>query len=361
MSDKMNRRIFLKKGVQLTGGLISTAVGGSILSCTGDDPNYSGDQSGTAGGDGTAILPKFVVGGFNGQRWRSKDGTVGSWVNSHYSGLSIYGVVYANNRWFTAGENGSILSSVDGYFWENIATLGTLFRGITYGGGRFVAVGPVNKSSANSEVYWSLAGTKGSWIKSSGAVPFGNRSLWGVAYGNGRYVAVGERLGGATSMFSSLDAEYWVDSTPTSNWSWLGGVVFDGSQFVVTGRGGYTYWSTNGGIDDFGVAQPTSWNTNVVAGGDFRGIAYGNGRYIVAGDNGGGSAMVRYFDDPAGTHTDVNLGGAYLRGITYGDGVFVAVGIMGAGWASTDNGLTWTNLSLTGTLGYDNYCIAFKS
>ena len=78
------------------------------------------------------------------------------------------------------GYSGNSCYSVDGQTWVAMSGLpSATFRSVTYGNGRFVAVG-------DKVAYYSLDGE--TWVAMSGV---STAYLYGVTYGNGRFVAVG--------------------------------------------------------------------------------------------------------------------------------------------------------------------------
>jgi len=77
------------------------------------------------------------------------------------------------------GAGGTILTSTDGTTWT-LQTSGTPLNGVTYGGGKFAAVGN------SGTILTSTDGT--TWTAQTSGT---TNQLNGVTYGNGRFVAVG--------------------------------------------------------------------------------------------------------------------------------------------------------------------------
>jgi len=101
------------------------------------------------------------------------------------------------------------------------------WNSVTYGEGKFVAVGP---SSNGDGAMYSTDGKK--WIASSG-VP--NNAWQSVAFGNGKFVAVSS-TGTGNRIISSDDGITWSASPFTEDLSW-GWVKFGNGVFVAAVRG----------------------------------------------------------------------------------------------------------------------------
>lgn len=174
------------------------------------------------------------------------------------------------NGWFVAGGGfwtnnlmiGSIITSTDGYFW-NQADLGgsNVWNAIAYGGQGFVCVGTSGGvcTSANG-----LSWTR--WISGTGA------ELKGVARGAGQFVAVG---GNGRIVTSSSGQAWTVRNSRTTNT--LQAVTYGDAGFVAVGVRGTIVTSPDG----------MTWTTQ--SSGTNRalfGVTYGNGTYVAVGESG---------------------------------------------------------------------------
>jgi hypothetical protein len=208
---------------------------------------------------------------------------------------------------------------LDDWTWRNPLPTGIPMYSVTYGGGKFIAVGYAGTAVVSDD------GTN--WFARQTSV-IGEEYLFSVTYGNGQYVAVGPR-----SIVTSSDA---------TNWSWiapptaalLSTVAFGGGLFVAAGDGGTILTSSNG----------TNWAKRYEQAGLFgAGLAYGNGRFLAAFASSG--ALLTSTDGLSWVQS-TNIGFGF-RGVAFGNGVFVALNVsstsLGAplGVLVSTNGLAW--------------------
>jgi hypothetical protein len=187
-----------------------------------------------------------------------------------------------------------------------------------------------------------------------------NSYLTGVAYGNGVFVA----CQGNTAIYSLDNGHSWTSTTSSASNTYR--VVFGNNTFVMIG--GVQYYSIDNGLTWSSVTSPLS--------GDWRGITFGNGVFVMTGqdvqaystDNGrswtavtsplsgqwysaafGNGVFVMVSQNSQAYSTDngqtwnlvaVPLSGIW-NGVAFGNGVFVMVASVGKQAYSTDNGLTW--------------------
>lgn len=152
---------------------------------------------------------------------------------------------------------GSITSAVG-----NVSVLATTedLKAITYGGGKYVAVGNHGAAVASSDlVYWSLA-TTGT-----------TNDLEGIVHDGAKFVAVG----GNGIILTSPDGLTWNSQTSgTSNR--LNGVAYGGGRFVAAGDYGLTLSSTNA----------TNWTAHTSDFSHLEAVTYGNSVFVAVGQNG---------------------------------------------------------------------------
>ena len=97
------------------------------------------------------------------------------------------------------------------------------------------------------------------------------RVFSGVAYGNGKYVAVGN------SFMSSTNGVNWTISSQTPS-NGLNGIAYGMNRFVAVGDNETIYTSTDGDTwtqRSLGAAGGQGFN--------LKGVAYGDGNFIVVG------------------------------------------------------------------------------
>ena len=98
--------------------------------------------------------------------------------------------------------------------------------------------------------------------------------LTSVTYGNGRYVAVG--TGNLNTSATSTDGITW-GSGPAFAEPWFNFVTYGNGQYVAVGGGGVIYTSPEGLTDTKSISGITS---------NLNSVTYGNGLYVAVGDNG---------------------------------------------------------------------------
>ena len=213
---------------------------------------------------------------------------------------------HSKDRQWAAGESGSF----------------TIARSVTYGNGKFVAVGSegVQAISSDGEV-WSLSRKHG------------DTTLFGINYGNDMFVTVGSQ----GTIMTSNDGENWTKqiSGATTN---LYGISFINGKFIVVGEYG-TILTSSDGVD---WKKSTSGTTNAL-----RGITYGKGSYVAVGDSG---TILNSIDSMNWVNYSLNysiganefIDGGALNGVTYSDGVFVAVGNNHDSFSS--DGMKWKDI-----------------
>ena len=235
-------------------------------------------------------------------------------------GAGLRGVARNDEGRFVAvGADGTIAWSDDGGVnWKEASETATTdaLDGMTWGGGRFIAVGG---SATSGTVVVSQDGDH--WVVAS-EVPT-DTWLVRVLWGGGRYVAVGH---GGTILHSS-DGDQWNFTNEAVTADWLGGIAWSGDRFVAVG-GPDVFYSNDGDRWKRASDAPDAWMDDV---------AWGGGRFVAVGAGG----AIRHSEDgdrwtdAAMTATDV-----YLWAISWAGGRFLAVGDDGA-IVSSGDGSTW--------------------
>jgi len=178
--------------------------------------------------------------------------------------------------WVAVGYGGRRLVSTDGKTWEQTAQWvenggddDNLLRGLTYGNGKFVAVGGSKTApivSSEDGRTWKEQRLTGGW-------------LGDVAYGNGTFVTVG----GGGRRLRSQDGMTWIDEGRTKELQpgfprHYRQIVFGNGTFVAVGDKGRRTL-TKDGITWTHDAPP---NDQL----DRQHIAFGGGRFVIVGPNG---------------------------------------------------------------------------
>jgi hypothetical protein len=232
-----------------------------------------------------------------------------NWTNATNisTGSYLRAVIYGAGKYVAVGDNGTIITSVDGNYWTPQAT-GTTdgLWSVVYEGGKFVAVGGKTTLTSTDGQAWNK--------KQITSVD----DLRGLAYGNGLYVAVGLNA----NIITSPDGVTWTTMYHYDGID-LYGISFQGGRFVAVGQWGWTCTSEDGITF---LAFPTNVLTNL------RSITYGDGQWVCVGDNGTAftspDGLVWTQQDP---HTQKDL-----YDILHANGLYIAVGVLGTIVHSTD-------------------------
>jgi hypothetical protein len=262
-----------------------------------------------------------------------------SWNNQSPSGLTddVWCVAYANGTFAATTSQGRILTSADGLTWSSqLVAQGTWLVSIAYGNGSWVAVGAGGTILVSSDLR--------TWVNATAATA---NKLNGVLYNGAIWVAVGE----ADTIVTSTDAITWtVQPVPATLGisGFLHGITWDqvNSVFLITGSssGNDTppYGNYAGGIM---LKFSPSGSSAVTAAlppeaGPVEAVLYESGvtpNTVAVGDAGivfSGSYAVS-----APTYSAVP--DVTYRGLAYGNGYWVAAGDQGTILSST-NGVAWT-------------------
>jgi|WetSurMetagenome_2_1015567.scaffolds.fasta_scaffold02224_8 hypothetical protein len=345
------------------GMFVATGQGGTVLTSALGSPwmvRYAGpSMSALTFGNG-----EFVAVGGNAVRI-SPDAA--SWREVRLdTTVALCSVAYGDSLFVAVGyvrgitDRGVILTSEDGLTWTRATLLGSFITlsSVTFGGGRFAAVGSRGTILTSSDgAAWTAQNSQttdnlpcAAWVKdrfiamgSNGVMvtspdgetwtagTMGTGGVTSMAYGNGRIVAVG--TGGTIT--TSSDGAVWTSQSVGAND--LYSVAYSGYVFVAVGGTGAILTSYDG----------LTWTsrTAVFFGitGALSSVIYANGTFIAL-EQGAGTAGINilYSTNPAAWIV-CNTGGGLtgLASIAYGNGLFLGVG-MGSPVVTSADGITWT-------------------
>jgi hypothetical protein len=261
------------------------------------------------------------------------------WSNQSPSGLSddVWCVAYADGTFAATTSQGKVLTSTDGLTWSSqTVAQGTWLVSIAYGNGKWVAVGAGGAILVSSDLQ--------TWVSATSVTP---NKLNGVLYNGAVWAAVGE----ADTIITSPDAITWtVQPVPASLGlsGFLHGITWDSvnNVFLITGSesGNNTspYGNYAGGImlqlsptGSPAISEtlpPTASPLEAVmyeAGLTPNTIAVGDGGIVLSGSYNGGAPAFSMVPNVT------------YRGLTYGNGYWVAAGDQGTLLSSVD-GINWT-------------------
>lgn len=232
-------------------------------------------------------------------------------------------ISYGGGKFVAVGGSGKFFTSSDGYSWFRTYSSTSTFRDITYGNGVFIAV-----SQDSGTIVTSPDGVN--WTQRSLAPTLTSVHLYDISYASGLFVAVGSAFDPVQRSYvglivSSQDGVNWtIRYSGANNWG-LYAVAYGNARFTVGGDHGLNFTSPDG----------INWTqrNSAVTTAEFRAVAFGDGQFVAVG-----SATVT---SPDGVYWTWRNSNASLLGVTYGNGKFVTVGEYGLIYTSPD-GVNWT-------------------
>lgn len=236
----------------------------------------------------------------------SADGSTFSEAPKAFSD-QILDLVYGNGVFVACCES-SINSSTNGTNWSTAAGS---YYGVAYNGTNYVAVGAAGNSS---DGYIAVSSDYVNWTN---VTPAWTPNYSAVAYGNGRFVAVGYAMSGYTNsvVATSGDGIHWSLHTNADSLDNFYAVATDGKgTFVAVGDNGDTLRSTDNG---------TTWTLGSSGAGTLYAISYINSQFVAVGY---GGSVVYSTDGSSWNSANYSDDGSVLSGITYGNGTYVMVG-----------------------------------
>jgi hypothetical protein len=271
----------------------------------------------------------YVAVGEYGEILVSADGA--SWTSQLVGVRShLRSMARGNGSYVAVGDATGILKSLDGEQWMTRTALlaSTTVSGITFGKGRFVAT---TRDGAAGKVLCSTNGDDWQVVD-----PGTNDGLWAVTYANGKFVAAGARF----RVLTSNDAKSWTNNYTGSNGflTILNSVAYGSGTFVVAGGGQPSgppviVYSTN--ATNWTAIQPGSV-------GYFSSVVYGKGMFVAAGTLSTLMYSTNGINWLVGTSPVPRA-----RGLAFGEGQFVLAGDnYGSPGADTSvysstNGIDW--------------------
>jgi len=292
------------------------------------------------------ILVGFVSCGGGGRVFAQQDPLSNwQWRNPLPAGRDLSGACYDSGIYVAVGA-GSIVTSSDGVRWTQRYGGDAGLKAVTYGDGRFVAVG--NRPDWASVIVTSTNGID--WASMTHETANGpNVILENVAFGNGRFVAVGVLDGSyydAWSMASSNGIDWTAQ--PTGSASILSGITFAQEIFVAVG---YNYQSIPETYENriLTSADGVSWiEQSAYSLSTLSRVTYGNGQFVAVGESYPYADPLIYTSTNGSFWVERYYGGELdLNDVAYGNGLFVATGFHwnGAAWRAdmlaSKNGIDW--------------------
>ena len=266
-----------------------------------------------------------------------------------------------NGNLFAVGDTGLVARSQDGGLNWSSAYLGftgaiaanITYKSVTYGGGKFVAVGTYYDSFANTRDiivtfdpnFSAGVGQSCSSFCGISAVTPGNSSgLTQVAYGNGRFVALGSNnyyydaatytyQPNITASYTSTDAAAWTFNTPTPSNSFSGYAdklfYFSGLFWGLQGYGDTGGFRSSNGVNwsgnDWQVTNPGNFINDMVVGVN-QIVAVDAGGYTYVNKTGGASQYTAWTGSNPYSQL-YRVSGNERNLLAYGNGRYVAISL----------------------------------
>ena len=255
-----------------------------------------------------------------------------------------YGVGYGNSKYVAVrgGSLGVSYSTNGGSTWTDATGLTTGsddVRAVAYGGGTWVI-----PYYAGNDVMTSTDGI--SWTFQSNVLT-ATRNWSAIAYGNGTFVIIGESS--SVAQYSSNGTTWSAGTMPgTDEWTAIAYGNISGTNYFVavsgiTGNSTAAASSTDGGATWTARTLPTStrWSS----------VTFGNGTFVAVAGNSGTTTTSAAYSTDGTTWTSSTLPGAAARwtNVTWNGSVFVATAYNSSRSAVSEDGITWTEITMTTT------------
>lgn len=236
-------------------------------------------------------------------------------------------IAYGNGVFVTVSSFSNTCVTTNGLSGSQSASISNgRLNAITFGGSTFVTV------SDRGEILTSPNGT--TWTaRTSGTT----RALFAVGYGGGKFLAVGQ----SGTVLTSPDGITWTPQTAGPTTDTYQAIAYGNGRFVIAGGGlnGIAIETSTDGVT--WTAGPSSL-TNFT--GAVNGITFGNGQFVAV--NGSNTTITSTDGSTWAVHT--STGSTVAIKIFYGNGLYIATGQNGTIATSTD-GVTFTDHSLSGS------------
>lgn len=271
---------------------------------------------------------RYVALGYLGVSFCSRDGL--SWVRTgREASASLASVSFASDRFLVFDQ---AQYSTDGIAWMPMQLAHVDNRSATFGSDAWVAVGTGITRSTDGQ-NWTV-------VQNQSETDFAS-----VTYGAGRFVAVGNRswTTGAGIAYST-DGQTWTDLSQPAGQR-LRGIAYGNFGFVAVGAGGTILQSPNGVVWQVRDAHTTK---------ELLGVVWTGSSYVAVGGDGYGSITVRKPGTPIQSNVTVarSTDGVnwattvlpdedILCAVCAIDQLVVASGTNGTTLFSTDDGLSW--------------------
>lgn len=239
---------------------------------------------------------------------------------------------FINSQFVLGGSNatgGTIATSSDGTSWTNKTQTngGTTWTNTVAGNSTpvYVMSDASNQSKSGTDLQTWTNRTKGV----TGSI---QDQIWDST--NSKFIQVGSKSTGSFNTAYSADGVTWTGvAAGTAQLNFL---ATNAGKTVVGGNTGELYYTTNGG---------TSWTAGTSNFGSttIRGVAYGNGVWVIVGDSG---TLASSTDGITYTLRTSSFSTSNIEAVTWSNGTFMAVSSSTNKIATSTDGTTWTQMSM---------------
>ncbi len=236
-------------------------------------------------------------------------------------GVWLVSIAYGNGTWVVVGNKGTILVSSDLKSWTSAASVtSNKLNGVLNAGGQWVAVGESGTIATSSDAL--------NWVLQP-AIPHVAGFLHGIAWNTGG--------GGSLPYFTGIPAAVWICGAD--------GVVVEGEISTAGPTNDVFFGGTIEGLDS--LQAPITANLEAIltvpalnssSAPTFVGAGQGILFYSIIGSEGG---PLLHSDYEFFKTSPTAIPNVDFRGLAYGNGSFVAAGEQGTIFTSVD-GINWT-------------------
>ena len=272
----------------------------------------------------------------------SSDVIDGAWTGVAATRANLWwDIVYGADKWVAISRDGSpgqVMYSSNGLSWTTAnAASNKTWSSVTYGEGKFVAVSDATGAgNVSTNIMYSDDGI--TWTSTASALP-SDATAVAVAYGGGTFVTIGG-AGTVRSQYSNDGITWSVSVTGIAvNATWTD-VTYGNGKFVGVASTASGSLSTKIGYSTDGL----NWEvTNAAENNALRGVAYGNGVYVLVSSD--GTNRVQYSTDAINWTAVPAAAAETWWAVTFGNGRFVAVARNSATSMYSTDGINWTTSS----------------
>lgn len=224
-------------------------------------------------------------------------------------------ITYGNGKFVAVGDSSKVIYSIDGINWGSTDLSIGDWKSVTYGNGKFVAVAYNNSAYSTDGITWTISKVTSFLFRPNS-----------ITYGNGKFVAVGSKYSSSASMdlaYYSEDGINWNSSSSlNSSHMYYLAVTYGNGKFVTLAHQKSKASYSIDGINWTEVTLPKL--------GYWESATYGNGKFVAAGYRLVGNYyenVVVYSTDgitwnSVGMLSDYNI---FPRSITYDGNKFIVL------------------------------------